>query len=190
MEEEDINQSISHYSIYYRIAKFLACHNNNNVDSNTTTTTVGKEDIIFEEVHNPSTLEPMIDPSTGKPRSRRVSSVDNPEEYRRLVSELQQADKRREEAKAAEEREMRDNPPVLYTKVLDVRGVPYFEEYRKTAFGKYVQTSSVNTSVSTTSPAGGVFQGKYRCPYCSNSSYTEEERSRHMNSHYARSPRS
>jgi hypothetical protein len=157
-----------------------------NADNNTSI--IEEEDIIYEQVRNPSTLELMIDPSTGKPRTRRISSIDNPEEYQRLMSQLQEADKRREEAKAAEEELARMNPPVIYQKELDSQGVPHFIEYRRTDFGKYVKTSSVNTSISASGPpsTSNVFEGKYRCLYCSTSWFTEQERSRHMNSHYAR----
>src|SRR4051812_47462509 len=72
-----------------------------------------KEDVIYEQVRNPTTLEVVMDPiNPGKPLTQRVSSKDNPEHYKRLMDDLRNAEKIRQDAKAAEERESNEPPTI------------------------------------------------------------------------------
>jgi hypothetical protein len=145
------------------------------------------EEIIYEQVRDPSTFEVVIDPSTGKPLTQRVSSKDNPEYYQRLTSQLQQAEKVREEAKAAEERESKE-PPTIMTRLMPhpkTGVINYWSFIVEKSTGREIILEGRDLGMDQES-LKKQYSGKFHCPYCSKNLFSEQERSRHLNSHYAR----
>jgi hypothetical protein len=141
-----------------------------------TSTIIDWEDVIYEQVRNPSTLEPIIDPSTGRPRTR-VSSIDNPEHYKRLMEDLRKADKIRDDAKAAEERESKA-PPTVMTRLMPhpkTGEINYWSFVVERSTGREILLEGRDRFAGEES-LRKQYSGKFHCSYCSKNFFTEDER--------------